>query len=67
MRAVSIKVHRSNGKPAGERVAEVTAPDGRGCLISARVLSDGRLCVEVYRADEGVVVRADPGNLFETV
>lgn len=41
---------------AGERIVEVSS-DGGGCLISMRVI-DGRLRIEVYRADDTVDVIA---------
>jgi hypothetical protein len=39
----------------GERIAEVTFPDGRGCLIST-AYDRGVARVDVYRADPGVVI-----------
>ena len=38
----------------GERIAEVTFPSGRGCLISCRIRDDGAEEVVIYRADRGV-------------
>jgi hypothetical protein len=42
-----------------ERIAEVTFPSGRGCLISCRVRDDGAEEVVIYRADRGVRVWTD--------
>ena len=41
---------------AGERIAEVTFPSGRGCLVSLRTLPDGTDVIDVYRADQGITL-----------
>ena len=43
-----------NHAAPGERIAEVTFPSGRGCLISCRIRDDGAEEVVIYRADRGV-------------
>jgi hypothetical protein len=44
---------------AGEIIREVTGPDGMGCLLAVRALTDpAALVLDVYRADAGVAVVA---------
>lgn len=45
-----------------ERIAEISFPDGTGCLLALRVLSDGRKVIGVYRADSGIEVTVTAGN-----
>lgn len=43
-----------------ERIAEVTFPDGTGCLVSLRgPYKNGECVIDVYRADPNVVLLAD--------
>jgi hypothetical protein len=46
---------------SGERIIEVSS-DGGGCLMSLRVI-DGRLRIEVYRADDTVDVVAPKSDV----
>lgn len=41
-----------------ERIAEFSAPNGKGGLISIRQHDDGSVSVSVYRIDPGVMVIA---------
>jgi hypothetical protein len=40
---------------ANERIVEISH-NGVGCLVSARVMDDGKLLVQVYRADPEVII-----------
>lgn len=40
----------------GERIVELSWPDGTGCLLSLRVLADGRPILDIYRADPKLLV-----------
>lgn len=46
----------------GERIAEFSAPNGKGGLIGVRQHDNGAVTVNVYRCDDGVIVYgpADP-------
>lgn len=39
-----------------ERIAEITFPDGKGCLVQLITRSDGTDSISVYRADKGIEV-----------
>lgn len=43
-----------------ERIAEFSAPNGKGGLISIRQNRDGTVTVNIYRTDARVDVTADP-------
>ncbi len=43
-----------------ERIAEFSAPNGKGGLIAVRQHPDGAVTVAVYRLDPGVTVTVDP-------
>lgn len=43
---------------SAETIVEVSSPAGQGALISVTTSEDGSLIIEVYRADEGVTIRA---------
>ena len=51
---VNPRPEADNHAAPGERIAEVTFPSGRGCLISCRIRDDGAEEVVIYRADRGV-------------
>ena len=44
----------------GERIAEFSAPNGKGGLISLRQMDDGQLVISLYRLDAGVIVHCNP-------
>ena len=48
------------GRAAGEKIVEVSWPDGSGCLISLRMYQDTP-CLEIYRDDEKIHILADVG------
>ncbi|MES2295377.1 MAG: hypothetical protein V4527_18925 [Pseudomonadota bacterium] len=41
-----------------ERIAEFSAPNGKGGLISVRQNDDGTVTVKLYRLDDGVGIAA---------
>lgn len=55
------------GHLRGERIAEITWPDGRGCLVSISTSPDGKAEITIYRADLGLVVRVPHGAETSTV
>ncbi|HEX9807894.1 MAG TPA: hypothetical protein VGA34_13455 [Alteraurantiacibacter sp.] len=46
-----------------ERIAEFSAPNGKGGLIAIRQNSDGTVTVHVYRLDDGVEVVASADHM----
>jgi hypothetical protein len=46
----------SNYEADNEVIREVTGQNGTGFLLSVRNMTDGSVQVDVYRADDGVVV-----------
>lgn len=50
-----------------ERIAEFSASNGKGGLISIQERHDGRVVVDLYRCDQGVVNRALLTELTETL
>jgi len=39
-----------------ETIAEITAPNGKGCLLSVTFKDDGTLQIHAYREDSGVYI-----------
>lgn len=50
---------------ADERIVEVSFPGGKGCLLSFRQAADGTPVIAVYRADAGIVVTSDAGEVVK--
>lgn len=63
-------IHKRKGNLPGEVIVEFNSRAGfehswNGGLISIRPDNDGKVTVEIYRADDGVVVVCDPERLSE--
>jgi hypothetical protein len=59
---VTVACVADRGHAAGERVIEITFPDGKGCLVSLQSGGD-KHTLEIYRADAGICVVTKAGEV----